>query len=127
MAFGYQPEVRAAEERLARLARRAGITFVVTSRFRSIEKQTALFKRWKKGLSKFPVAVPGLSTHNYGVAFDAVSNNQSRLGALAREAGLIWAGKNDVVHFQFATQADWSQALTDSGVRELAKARAALL
>jgi len=127
MGFGYQPEVQAAEHRLERLARRAGITFTVTSRFRSIGKQIELFKRFKAGKSQFPVAVPGLSTHNYGVAFDAVSNNQQKLGQLAAKADLVWAGPRDRVHFQFASQADWSAALTRSGVRALATRLAASL
>jgi len=120
MGFGYNPQVRAAEERLERLARRSGITFTVTSRFRSISKQIELFRRFKAGKSRFPVAVPGLSTHNYGVSFDAVSNDAAALGRLAPEAGLVWAGPRDRIHFQFASQRDWSTALTRSGVRALA-------
>ncbi len=119
MSLGYEPEVRRAEERLARLARANGISFRVTSRFRSIGKQIGLFNRFKAGQARFPAARPGLSTHNYGISFDAVSNNPALLGKLAAQAGLIWAGPRDSVHFQFARQGDWSQALTRSGVRSL--------
>lgn len=83
-------------------ARRAGMTVVITSRFRSVAKQAALRRKWETGKSRFPAARPGLSMHNYGFAFDAVvtqGGTQADLGKIAKRHGLIWAGKKDKVHF----------------------------
>lgn len=122
VSLGYHPETRRAEERLRRLARRRGITFHVTSRHRGIAKQAELYKARQQGKHPLPVAFPGTSTHNYGIAFDAVSNDQSQLGALARAAGLVWAGVRDPVHFQSAEQSDWSEALTIHDARRRLRA-----
>lgn len=97
---------------LRELANYYGVRFDVTSGFRSIATQTELYRRRAAGLHPLPVAVPGTSTHNYGLAFDAVArapSSQADLVALAQAIGLVWAGPRDPVHFQVIRQDDWSR------------------
>jgi len=113
---GLHPVTREGLHLLERAAKENGLRFTVTSGYRSISKQWTLYNRWKLGspLQRRPVAIPGTSTHNYGLAFDAVAVPYSRQGelvALARDLGFIWAGPRDDVHFQVVPQAIWSQAL----------------
>lgn len=127
MPFGQHPETERAERAFRAGARRRGLTATVTSRRRDIAKQTELYRRWraKDPRQRLPVAFPGTSTHNYGFAFDAVVPGASHadLRALAREAGLVWAGPKDPVHFQVVEQATWSRFLTEFGVRDRIRAR----
>lgn len=65
---------------MAQAAREAGIELVVNSSFRSMEKQTALYAKYQADLADFvrksrptkptPVARPGYSNHQSGVAVD---------------------------------------------------------
>lgn len=78
---------------------------VVTSTFRSIQKQATLYDRYRRGLSELPAAPPGRSLHNYGLAFDMVlqrgwrGTEQRELGAVWRSIGGQWF-ESDPVHFQ---------------------------
>ena len=103
-------------EQLSSDARRAGVSFRVTSGYRSIAHQRLLYARRAAGLQRYPVAKPGTSTHNYGLAFDAVSDRQSDLIQLATRLGLVWAGPKDPVHFQIVDQATWSSLLRGAGL-----------
>lgn len=86
-----------------------GIDLIVTSATRSIEKQAYLYQTQNNA------APPGNSLHNYGLAFDVVSNsnpplnlNSSRAAwapvvAIAAKHGLKWGGEfsgnYDPIHF----------------------------
>lgn len=74
-------------------------TFVVTSAYRSMTEQARLYAN--RARNPFPVAPPGRSKHNYGLAWD-MTGPASQL----REAGAIWraaGGKwyeSDPIHFE---------------------------
>ncbi|MFN7132665.1 MAG: D-alanyl-D-alanine carboxypeptidase family protein [Myxococcales bacterium] len=59
-------------------AKNAGITLKLTSGFRSMEEQERLYKELQDGKRSTPVAKPGFSNHQNGIAIDiAVGNNPS--------------------------------------------------
>lgn len=72
----------------------------VTSTRRSRAEQTRLYRRYLSGQSPYPVAVPGTSLHEQGMAFDLVADNLSELGALWERMGGRWGGSSDPVHFE---------------------------
>ena len=72
---------------------------ILTSGFRSIESQKRLYARYQRGAHPYPVAPPGRSQHNYGLAIDLVSRNNSALGAYWISLGGRWGGSKDPVHF----------------------------
>lgn len=112
---------RVTNQQIARLGK-MGVRFRLTSTYRSVAEQTKLYREWLAGRRVLPVAVPGTSTHNYGLAFDAVAvppSDTAQLVAAARSIGLVWAGPNDPVHFQILDQTTWSQALRLSPRRPL--------
>lgn len=101
--------------------RRDGVRFRLNSGYRSIAEQTRLYNLWRSGSpsQRYPVAVPGTSTHNYGLAFDASAippTTQTQLVRAAQRLGLVWAGPKDPVHFQMVTQSDWSNFLRNLGL-----------
>lgn len=49
-----------------------GLDVEVTSTFRSWQTQAALRRKFERGLHPYPVAKPGESAHNYGLAWDSV-------------------------------------------------------
>jgi len=64
--------------------------------------QRKLYRRFLAGTHQFPVAPPGSSMHEKGLAIDlwADSEELSRLGAIWRKAGGIWGGAVDPIHFE---------------------------
>lgn len=74
-------------------------TFRVTSVYRSISEQTRLYAN--RARNPFPVAPPGRSKHNYGLAWDMTGPP-----AQLREAGAIWRSwggrwfEADPIHFE---------------------------
>ena len=76
----------------------------VTSTLRSHREQAFLYRRFLAGRSAFPVAPPGHSAHEYGLAFDLVTEPFSALddlGTLWESWGGVWGGrKQDVIHFE---------------------------
>ena len=84
---------------LPRVAKSLGFSARVTSGYRSTKKQAWLYDRWLRGLQSYPVAPPGTSDHEKGLAIDVVSNNPGKLVSLLTSAGLTWAGPSDPVHF----------------------------
>lgn len=62
------PFVRAAAQRIVAAARAEGIPAVMTSGYRSLAKQRALYNRYRRGGPL--AAAPGNSAHNYGLAVD---------------------------------------------------------
>lgn len=93
------PALVAIRRNLPRVAKSQGFQARVTSAYRSRAAQTKLYNRYIQGLQPYPVAVPGTSDHEKGLALDVVSTNTSKLVSLLTSAGLSWAGPSDPVHF----------------------------
>jgi len=95
-------ELRDAARALVDAASVAGLQPRVTSTLRSRAEQTRLYRRYLAGHAGFPVAPPGASAHEYGLAFDMVV---SPMDALA-DVGYTWqswgGGWNpgDAIHFE---------------------------
>jgi D-alanyl-D-alanine carboxypeptidase-like protein len=102
-------------------AQRQGLAFEVTSTYRSASKQRQLYADWEaRGFTGLPVAKPGCSLHQYGLAVDMVAYQPERsdeLVGIAGECGLIWAGPSDPVHFGVLSAEQWRDWLGswDSG------------
>ncbi len=79
-----------------------GISYRLTSGYRSVAKQRKLYTRFLRGEMPYTVAPPGRSMHNYGLAMDLISDDLSRFVAIAKANGLRWAGARDPVHFELA-------------------------
>lgn len=77
-----------------------GIRYRITSTYRSVAKQKRLYQLFLAGRSRYPVAPPGRSKHNFGLAADLVTDDLPTMVQLARWAGLHWAGERDPVHFE---------------------------
>lgn len=97
--MGLHPQLAAVARNLPRVARAHGFNARVTSGYRSRAKQAWLYKRYISGLQPYPVAPPGTSDHERGLALDIVSTDTKKLVALVKQVGLSWAGKADPVHF----------------------------
>lgn len=101
---GVNPTLAYRVHELIALGARHGIMAHVTSARRSHRQQVALYRRYVRGLSLYPVAPPGHSNHEHGLAVDlwAGSSAATRaLGALAPQVGLSWPlGIRDEVHFE---------------------------
>lgn len=94
-----------------------GIDVIITSTFRDIEAQNALYAQGRTAFgSRVTNAKGGESFHNYGLAFDfvpivhgkAVWNDLAlftRCGKIGKECGLDWAGDWDsfkeMAHLQY--------------------------
>jgi hypothetical protein len=104
------PELRPYAEALLETLRQAGLNPRVTSTFRSIAAQKALYVDYVQGHSKYPAAAPGHSPHNYGWAFDIAINDDSYLadaGALWESWGGTWGGRfKDPIHFELGGASD---------------------
>lgn len=76
---------------------------VVVTRVRSSHRfQRSLYARAQLGGNPFPVAPPGYSAHQYGLAWDMVGPlpELRRLGQLWRSWGGLWGGARDPIHFE---------------------------
>lgn len=74
----------------------------VTSTYRSYETQRRLYAAYTAGRSKYPAAPPGRSYHQYGRAFDLVTQPMERLhqlGAIWKQMGGRWWA-SDPIHFE---------------------------
>ena len=81
---------------------RLGIQFFITSTVRSFFEQLKLWLAWKAGRNRFPVAEPGKSTHQLGIAVDLVPKRHGTLDDIVElmfRHGFKWAGPRDRVHF----------------------------
>jgi len=103
-----EPEVRSRVEQMIAAVRGAGWYVTVTSGYRSVEEQERLYY----GPHILPVAVPGCSTHNYGLAVDLVTDYPDQAG-LAKAFGLIWAGRVDPVHYDVVGWSRWRSLIHD--------------
>jgi len=81
---------------------------VVTSARRSRRKQEELWRKYIRGESKIPAAMPGKSLHESGLAFDLARIGIDPLNdPLLNWLGQVWeyiggrhGGQSDPVHFQ---------------------------
>ena len=93
---GLAPAMRAA---LARAAALLGRPVPVTSGFRSIAEQRALWAR--RHTNPYPVAPPGTSMHGRGLAVDVPRSFVPVLLRVGRQAGLCQPyPRNDPIHFE---------------------------
>lgn len=81
------------------MARENGLHPIFTSGFRSIRRQDELYQRFLRGQHPYPVAAPGRSLHNYGLAIDLVSDDNEWLGRVWEHWGGRYGGKADPIHF----------------------------
>lgn len=90
------PGLRAA---LARAGQLLGEPVPVTSGFRSTDEQRRLWDR--RVANRYPVAPPGTSRHERGLAVDVPANLAERLAAVGPDAGLCRPfPTTDPVHFE---------------------------
>lgn len=116
------PVCKAKAEKFLELAKQNGIDILVTSTYRDLESQAALFAqgRTKPGLI-VTNARPGQSWHNWRCAFDVVPIRNGKpvwgitgpdgslwrkVGELGESVGLEWAGRwtgklREFAHFQY--------------------------
>lgn len=94
------PELQPYASWLYRVAEAYQLRPRVTSTYRSVATQTRLYNRYLSGQSPYPAAPPGRSLHNFGLAFDMVSENNQWLGAVWQSIGGRWGGTfGDPVHY----------------------------
>lgn len=105
-----QPWLRPYAERLVSAAPSAGARSVrITSVTRSRGRQRALYNRFLAGKAQFPAAPPGRSLHEYGLAWDMVTEPFSvldTLGAWWQQLGGRWH-ESDRIHFSVPVQIPW--------------------
>lgn len=89
-----------AAQYLYREAARAGLRPRITSVRRTYQQQAVLWERFIRGQSFLPAAPPGNSFHEFGRAFDMVTDSPEAVGDLWRRMGGQWF-PSDPVHFQF--------------------------
>lgn len=99
---GLDPELQPAAEYLIGAIREAGYPVRVTSVLRSSERQAALYAEYRAGRHPYPVAPPGRSQHEYGLAWDMVVEPYeilSYVGPVWQSWGGAWGGQGDPIHF----------------------------
>jgi len=99
-----EPSTRAAYRRALAQLSLEGIRVTTTSTRRTKAEQQVLFDRALAGRSAFPVARPGTSTHELGIAVDLEPKNPADLPRVVRVLEIfsfVWAGASDRVHFTY--------------------------
>ncbi len=120
------PDLRDAAHDLVDSAGAAGLQPRITSTLRSHSEQRRLYSRFLAGQSGYPVALPGQSSHEYGLAFDLVV---SPMEALA-DVGYTWQqwgggwSPSDAVHFELQGAAAWARTQPAIDFAETIGARA---
>lgn len=103
---GLDPQFQPKAESLLDRMKAAGMDPYITSAARTPSLQASMRERYLKEGGPYPVAAPGTSFHNYGLAFDVggLSNQQlAEAGRIAEEMGMGWGGRfKDPIHFQMA-------------------------
>lgn len=97
------PPLQPFAQALVDLAGRARVQPRVTSTLRSRTQQERLYRAFLRGETKYPVAPPGTSAHEYGFAFDmvaATAEDLHDLGTVWTQSGGVWSA-NDEVHFEY--------------------------
>lgn len=101
---GLHPDLRPYAEELVHLLRQHGYRATITSVRRTRSQQAALYARWLRGENPYPVAPPGSSAHEHGLAFDMDVRTSSGADG-APDAGAVWRSwggawnQRDRVHF----------------------------
>lgn len=112
------PPARDRVEDFLALCKHEGIDILVTSTYRDMESQNALYAQGRTTPGKIVTnAKPGDSFHNWRCAVDVVplvngkpvwdGSNPiwKRIGSLGKQAGLEWAGEwktfKELAHFQY--------------------------
>jgi len=105
-----QPWLKPYADWLVSVAPYAGARSVrITSVTRSRGRQLALYNRFLRGRAQFPAAPPGRSHHEYGLAWDMVTEPFSvlaTLGAWWIQLGGRWSPK-DKIHFSVGIPIPW--------------------
>jgi hypothetical protein len=102
---------------LVAVFREVGIKVTVTSGLRGTLKQVELYEN--RSTNPYPVALPGNSQHEFGVAADMVVDPSEALGILVdvwRELGFYW-DSGDPVHFAVFSPAQWQELLHQIGIK----------
>lgn len=98
-----QPWLRPYAQWLCSLAPYAGARVTrITSVKRSRAQQQQLYSNYLAGRSFYPVAPPGQSKHEFGLAWDMVTEPYSALytlGAWWKQVGGTWSA-TDEIHFE---------------------------
>jgi len=112
------PEVKTRVEKFIQSCKDKGIDILVTSTYRDMESQAALYAQGRTTEGKIVTnAGPGDSYHNWRCAVDVVPLINGKpdwdgshpvwatIGELGEQAGLEWAGKwihfKELAHFQY--------------------------
>lgn len=91
-----------------RFLEKSGLKVRITSTRRDPSEQLRLWRCYQAGLSRFPAAPPGHSTHALGIAVDLVLNPPAYAWAGDRweRAGFTWGGRfRDPIHFDLRRRA----------------------
>ena len=97
------PEMIEPARALVQVANENGLQPRITSTLRTRTEQEKLYRRYLSGVSRYPVAPPGASAHEYGLAFDMVVFNEQYL----QDLGQVWASwggvwhPSDPIHFEY--------------------------
>jgi hypothetical protein len=106
------PELQPWASDLLLAAGRAGLHPRITSTVRTHSEQRRLYNRFLAGEAGYPVAPPGQSSHEYGLAFDMVVTPMAALadvGYTWQQWGGGWSG-SDAVHFELPGAAEWARS-----------------
>jgi hypothetical protein len=106
------PELQPFARDLVDAAGRAGLQPRITSTIRSHSEQRRLYNRFLAGQAGYPVAPPGQSAHEYGLAFDMVVSPMEALadvGYTWQTWGGGWNG-SDAVHFELPGASEWARS-----------------
>jgi hypothetical protein len=101
---GLDPAVRPWAEWFVSALTRAGFNPRITSVRRSRAAQTKLYQDYLAGRNAYPVAKPGTSRHERGLAWDMVVDYPDYVGGIWGSIApnvFKWGGPTDPVHFEF--------------------------
>lgn len=110
--------IRDAAKELVRQCGSAGLMPRVTSTLRSHSEQKRLYSRFLANSSGYPVAPPGTSAHEYGLAFDLVVSPMDALRDVA-DVWIDWGGgwnAADAIHFELAGASEFAKQLFKQSV-----------
>lgn len=100
---GLIPELQDPAYQLFFAAHHAGLMPRLTSGRRTATQQFHLWRNYLQGKAAFPALPPGLSPHEYGIAFDMIAypwQSLADIGATWEDWGGEWGGVQDPIHFQ---------------------------
>jgi hypothetical protein len=117
------PQLKPAFDALSSVVSDAGGHLTLTSTLRTYREQSYLYNKYKAGQSTLPANPPGYSAHEWGWAFDAITQPSDWIfdvGAIWVSWGGAYGGKRDPVHFELAGAGalawqNGSQGLTPPG------------